>query len=411
MFDAENETSSPKKGWRFVRWCLIGILLLVLAGVSLATVVVTSRFWWQQELNGPPASSTTLSELDEKLQTLDERADELEKLVTLLLGVSTIYAIALALNAYQQMKDSKVEIRQQLKESKEEIDKFVTKVERKYPLFANMNTAFGDIMEHLMELLPAIDWSEGDYNNLTEHQKQEILFYEKTVASFEYFNFRRSPRACKTVSEIYHGLGNFYGLKYEAEGKLRFEDKERSRFYLDRAIDYDGKNVGALNDRGFLAMSLDKPPACAKAREVFTKSLETDEGQQRALYDLACVEMEEKAYDKAVDLLTQALEKDHWQAKLPPRHLPSIYYNRACSYARLGDSNRTRKTDLYEKAVQDLEEAFSPGAGKAKELPSSFDTDIRQNGDLYLLTQETRWSKKIEEIRSRLTSKQNPPAL
>ena len=201
--------TQKRKWWLFSR-----ILLCILLGISLATVVITGRFWWQQQANGPTGSAATPEALKEKLEFYDKRADELEKLLTLLLGVSTIYAIALGLSAYQQMKDSADSLKNLRKEAEKEIDEFVVKVESKFPLFADMDLRIREIMDRLMLLLPVIDWSDEDYRNLTEPLKQEILFYEKTVASLECFDLRGTRHIRQTVSEIYHGLGNFYGLRY-----------------------------------------------------------------------------------------------------------------------------------------------------------------------------------------------------
>src|SRR5579862_2092512 len=87
-------------------WLACQILLYTLLGACLATVVVTGRFWWQEQHNRAQGSAATAGDLKDKLEAYEKRADDLEKLLTLLLGVSTIYAIALGLSAYQQLKDS-----------------------------------------------------------------------------------------------------------------------------------------------------------------------------------------------------------------------------------------------------------------------------------------------------------------
>ena len=256
-----------RRHWWFA---LLPILLYVLLGVSLATVVITGRFWWQQQANRPTGGGATPEALKEKLEAYDKRADELERLLTLLLGLSTIYAIALGLSAYQQLKDSTDKLEKLTDKAEEKIQGFADKVVTKFPLFADMDIAIGMIMDHLMRSLPVIDWSDADYRKLKDQEKQEILFYEKTVASFEYFDLRRTPNVRETTSEIYHGLGNFYGLKYVSEGKKHTDDRERSRFYLERAIDHDTGNTGALNDRAFLAVYLDDPPDNPKAKTLFS---------------------------------------------------------------------------------------------------------------------------------------------
>lgn len=403
-----------------VLWLVSRTLLLILLGAALATLWVTGRFWWQQQANHPPASGTTLEALKEKLEAYDKRADELEKLLALLLGVSTIYAIALGFSAYQQLKDSAdklenlretaqakidqlpAEITNIKKAASEDIQEFAAKVQSKFPLFADMDIAVRDIMDRLTHLLPVIDWSDEDYRNLTPQLKEEILFYEKTVAAFEYFDLRRVRHIRETASEIYHGLGNFYGLKYASEGKQLEEDKERSRFYLDRAIRHDPENSRALNDRGFLAANLDKPPDYQKAREVFIRSLELDPEQQRARYNLAYIEHIEKNYARSEQLLSEALEKKRWQAKIPARHCSSILYNRACARARLGELNSRQKQNYFDKAIADLEAVFPAGADYSPELVTFFRNDIQSGEDLASLALDEPWKTRIATIVARL---------
>jgi hypothetical protein len=420
-------------------WILSRSLLLILLGVSLATVVVAGRFWWQQQTNGAPGGVATPDALREKLDAYGERADELEKLLTLLLGVSTIYAIALGLSAYQQLKDStdklqaltdkaereigqlpdkledlrkdaRNEIQQQLKDSvaeldgfredaQREIERFVARVETKFPLLADMDISIRTIMDELIRLLPVIDsseWSDRDYQRLTRERRQEILFYEKTVAALVYFDLQRADDIRRTVSEIYHGLGNFYGLKYHWEGK-QDDDKERARFYLERAIHHDSENAGALNDRGYLAVYLDDPPDEAKAKVLFGKSLKADPEQQRARYNLAYIEHAEGNYRRSEELLSEALIMKHWQNGSPARNRDSILYNRACAYARLGE---------LQKAMADLEAVFPAGddytGTEWTELRTQFREDIRPDKDLHSLARSQPFAERVKVIADRL---------
>jgi len=389
------------------RWLIGRILLCILLVVSLATVVVTGRFWWQQQANRPTGSAATPEALKEKLEAYDKRADELERLLTLLLMVSTVYAIALGFSAYRQLKDAEKEIDRLpgeiasiKKAASEDLQEFVVKVESKFPLFADMDISIHAIMDQLIRLLPVIDsseWSEKEYRRFTHEKGQEILFYEKTVAALVYFDLQRAGHIRQTVSEIYHGLGNFYGLKYHWEGK-QDEDRERARFYLERAIHHDTENAGALNDRGYLAIYLDDPPDKSKAKTLFSKSLEVDPEQQRAKYDLAYLEHADGNYRRSQELLSEALLMKRWQNKSPARNRNSILYNRACAYARLGE---------LEKAIVDLEEVFPDGAdytaAERTELVTQFKDDIRLNEDLYSLTQSEPFTARIKTIAARLS--------
>ncbi len=397
-------------------------LLYVLLGVSLATLVITFWFWGQQWANLPTGSVATPEALKEKLEAYDKRADELEKLLALLLGVSTIYAIALGFSAYQQLKDStdkleklsdkaekKIEqlpdeIAHIRMDAKDEIQEFVVKVVSKFPLFADMDIAIRTIMDHLMRLLPVIDWRDEDYGKLKDQEKQEILFYEKTVASLECFDLQRNPHIRGTISEIYHGLGNFYGLKYVADGRRQNEDKERARFYLNRAISHDSENSGALNDCGLYALQIEDPPDLKLARKRFNESLGADSDQQRATYNLAWIEQEEGNLSRGEDLLSHALGMTKWQKNLPPR-IGSILYNRACARARLGarETDTTKRGEWLSKSLDDLNATFP--AGKAPydaENVATFKQDIQTGGDLSFLASNDPWRAEIRLVVERL---------
>src|SRR5208283_4469420 len=108
-----------------------------------------------------------------------------------------------------------------------------------------------------------------------------------------------------------------------------------------------------------------------------------DAEQQRACYNLAYIEHAAKNYGRSVELLTEALDKKRWQGNLAPRHRPSILYNRACGYARLGESNSAQRQAWFSKAVADLREVYPPGAVLGPELPMNFKNDIEPGEDLH----------------------------
>ena len=81
-----------------------------------------------------------------------------------------------------------------------------------------------------------------------------------------------------------------------------------------------------------------------------------------------------------------------WQNKLPARNRNDILYNRACAYARLGES---------EKALKDLENVFS-GADYSAELVKTFNNDIQPNEDLSTLASTEPWGTRINVIKARL---------
>jgi tetratricopeptide (TPR) repeat protein len=186
--------------------------------------------------------------------------------------------------------------------------------------------------------------------------KQEILFYEMTVATFDLFDV---TVARQEISEIYHGLGNYYGQKYVDDRTKHREnqlDMERSQFYLDRAIRTDRTNVSALNDRSFLALALALPPDFLAAIEVLEGSLLAEPPQQRARYNLALVRQSQGDYSESERLLTEALALTNWENTPVPKRVVNLYYNRACARTRLAKA--TKIHDFLGEAMSDLREVL-----------------------------------------------------
>ena len=321
-------------------------------GIALAAIVGSVELWWpvRGQARIPVVLTFTQEEalIKEELDLYSKRADDLERLLSLLIAVSTVYAIALSWNAYQQARESadKLEkikgeteaIRQRAKEEAEKVRDDVLKI---FPVFEGMDDAIRSTMHKVMSLLPRIDLSEKKFEDLHTRDREEILFYEKTMSASEYFNLRSFK---KMTSEIYHGLGNFYALKSASERDSNRtasdENRERSRFYLERALDLDENNVGALNDRGYLSMRLDSPTRLDESRTYFERSLRVDGKHQRAKYNLALIKhlCRPPDYEGSIHLLTEARDTQRWQEMPDPRRISEILYNRACSRVRLAEA-------------------------------------------------------------------------
>ena len=302
-------------------------------GASIAVSVASWELWWPvrtARAERPPVVTLSQEErvIREQLYFYSKRADDIERLLSLLIAVSTVYAIALSWNAFQQAKKSQdktekiqVAIEAIRQRAKEEAEKARDDVLKIFPVFELMDDAIRSTMHTMMALLPRIDLREKKFEDLDGRDKEEILFYEKTISASAYFNMKSFE---KITSEIYHGLGNFYALKSASEKTLSQDaseaDRELSRFYLDRAIHLDQQNVWALNDRGYLAMQLDSPVRYDEAKSLFERSLRADTEQQRARYNLSLVKHlnHPPDYDGSIRLTTEALSQRRWQETPDP---------------------------------------------------------------------------------------------
>ena len=302
-----------------------------------------------------------------------------------------------------------------------QVHEFVRQVESRFPILADLAGGLRHMGATVARLFPDIDWSAADYKSLHPQDKQEVLYFERAFAVLEPFNLRAMR---KEASEIYHGLGNFYGVKYRTEKEENEkdtskpapieDDKERARFYLDKSLTVDGTNVAAMNDRTFFALNIDSSGGeLKKAEQLCATSLKLDPKQQRARYNLAYLEHTVHSnYRLSNDLLTEAVAKTKWQLDEPARRRYSIYYNRACARCRMGD---------MDGAIIDLEEAIPAAMPSEAALKKQFVEDIAKlkdavkddlkapqalnqpEGDLYQLSISDRYRHRVEEVKARLS--------
>lgn len=415
-----------KRAARFF-WWVSGVLLLVVLGATLEVWFSSGQFWWQARRQAAVASvapapsaqkldpmEARLTNLETRANELEKRADDVQRMLTLLLGLSTVYALALGFAAYAQLKDSTSNIEKLSKSAEEKVDKLPNDIDELFlrtqariPMLANMNDRIHDFMQDLIQQLPImdpnLDWTKDKYyRRLNDEDKEKIFFWEKTAAVFACFDLRGRDR--QNVSEIYHGFGNFYGLRYlfhdDGSGAKDGKQRDRARLYLDLAVRYDSLNSGALNDRGYLALELEEVSDTVKAKSCFEASLKSDPEQQRARYDLALIAHRAKDYATAVALETEAMTKQHWQGNIPARYQSSLLYNRACAYSKLGitKTEKAEKKKCFDSAVADLKSLDTIWRDEEPKFPEYFRDDIEPKGDLSPLMLEQPWKGEVESL-------------
>lgn len=399
---------------------VLAISILVLACV--ATFVVTvGRDLWLAVQRQPQISPVSVNDQEQivkgKIDAYDKRAEDLQKLISFLIGLSVLYTLALGVTSYlglQQtllqaqetagkMESLRREAEQELSKSTaragEKAAEVVREIRNEYPLFGYMDVSLRRIMKELLRLLPFIGWSDQLYGKLTAQQRQEILFYEKTVAGLEFFDLR-SVR--KDVSKIYDGLGNFYALKFKHEAPHNSsEDLERCRFYLDRATRVDEENIAAWNDIAFVALALESPKNWHKARECSERSLWVDPNQQRARYNLSIVEHRGGNYAVSEGLLTKALSMQRWQEDRYPRRIHNLYYNRACALSRQAENaslTRPERDELIQRAFDDLRESLVKKEYWDEQDRKDLADDLSPGGDLNLVFE--KYPREIEALQA-----------
>jgi hypothetical protein len=413
---------------RRMTFLILGAGIIIGIGLSAVAISNPSRLLaWISQPQRPFAQSSSPAtggnppdqqkELQQKIDTLKEKldplkdrldgyskqADDLQRLLTILVGFSTIYAGALALNSLKEAKESDQKLHDLLKEAQEATDE----VWNTLPLLSDINHKFKVTVAEMIALLPTMDESDHAYNKLLPEEREQILFYEKTFAAAEYFNlagFRTD------TSKIYQGLGSFYARA--ARNSRRESDKsadppekmrltkaykehlERARFYLRKAVEQDPGNTGALNDCAYLELviAVGNDQQWDEAEHFCKMSLEKDPNQQRARYNLVWLKLTHTGdYATSVQLFREALDKPVWQQTETPRRIAEIFYNKACGLVHLARASKVAevRSRCLDEAMKDLEEAFNRPDRDNVTLSESFCGDDSQpEGDLGLLGQE-----------------------
>jgi hypothetical protein len=365
--------------------------------------------------------------LHDKLEDYERSADTLKTLVTFMIGLSTLYALVLALNAYLGVQDAtkraehSVRSLNELQQSaKSKYDRDLLDIRREFPLFREMQSRISDIRTVLQTLVPEGGFGEEAFGKISDADKVKIAHYEQTVASFEFFNLEPFR---EDASKIYQLLGSFHSHKWliakekekEKETKTDEADKHWARFYLGRSNHLKKDDVATLNEMGFFESKF--TTEWDRAREHLKKSCCVDSRQQRPRYLLAIVEHKtangelksgkaegaKKHYEEAARLLTTALQMKRWQqedqeerrrrAHFFSRTIYYMYYNRACARARLAELENAQpeQSKLRGDAITDLKRAFPSEAAPVhgERLTRDFKVDGKEGGDLFALVQSS----------------------
>jgi len=365
---------------RFVTTMLISFFVACTAFF----VLVVGYAAWHEIHPGSQGVAATPSDTKEqvlsvKLDSYSKEAEEIEKLTGFLTGLAALYAVALGIGSYlglqQNLQQAQMIADQltvlhdkavkQVDESADKTKEVVHQIRDEFPLFGYVDTNLRRITKQLVEILPFQGWSGDIYTNLKLNPSriQEILYYEKTAASLEFFE-QSSIRM--EVSQIYDGLGDFYALKAldeRSSGKNIDDDRNRSLFYLERATLANYNNYAAWNDRAWIALVLEVPANYPVAKQYSETSLNINANQQRALYNLGVCENELKHYFTVESLMSRALTLVKWQEAKNEGRFHNLYYNRACARSRLSenlgmDEKKRSAARLLDQALEDLKKGL-----------------------------------------------------
>jgi tetratricopeptide (TPR) repeat protein len=411
-----------------LRFAVFGALWTVLlAGIAL--LIIVGMFWWQawSLSNKPPTEiqrsvGSEQEALEKTLDAYKTQVDDLERLVTLLIGLSSFYALVLGVSSYLTVQP----FIDRSKENAQQIERYREGMEKALPAFTNFGTNVSMGIERLTSLLPNQKERDDFWENLSENEKQEILFLERSLAFVEVLDW-----SDKRIALLYQGLGKFYSAWYmvagtENDGKTVGVSAQnvaaqgnginaiqglavRAYFYLDRAVRRDPKNFAALNDFGVTCADMSKLPSTKslgssdeydrRAWSSWEDSLRIQPEQQRARYNQANALKRQGKIEDAIKELQEALRRKVWETEPNPLRIKDIYYNLACYQSLLGAQYEKAGRLWYlllERSRANLLkgcEDYNPGTRVRKETLKALKADSQPSGDLIWL-----WTKMPEAV-------------
>lgn len=340
--------------------------------------------------------SARLAEYRAEAAQYKGEADALRSLIMLLIGLGSLYAIALGVaqyvNAEQTAKRANESINDAILRSEKSADRVAAmqaEIVRSYPMLHGLGGALTKIVAELNRRLA--DTEELDivaaYTRLSADDRFRILMLERLLPLYDHFV---GPDA--DLSEMFRGVGRFYLGQYfdpDVSGDIKVNSAVRARYYLERSVDFSEGNFAALND---LALVFEELGNVVQAQHHYQRSLDQQPRQQRARYNLALLAYARKDYESAANIVTEALTFENWQRAASGRRVGDLYYNRGCFRSRRGEeTGEERYADL---AVQDLRHTRR---FLTDEIRGNFSRDVTQ-GDLEWLAKVR--PDQVSEIRA-----------
>ena len=277
-----------------------------------ATIVVLAGLLWM-EWSRPrlmvvpdPRRVAPLSEVSAEVNALAqqlaiyrEQMDAVQRMAALIIGLSSLYAVVLAVSSYlslQQVLDQAKDKAKQITDLGKDVKQIEQDLKESAPALVAAQKSLDGVVARLNTLLPPTDVERDEFYgaHLREEERQEILVAERLTAIFG-----RDTGPAVKIAEMYRGLGRFYNARC-ASAFRRPDDLERAYYYLLLAVERNASDFCSLNDLGNVLGRLAKQSQPRKAefnRDCFRALLGKKTGEEamaeEALEDLqtACKQM------------------------------------------------------------------------------------------------------------------------
>jgi len=290
-----------------------------------------------------------------------------------------------------RIKEAERKVAALIVDARTDLVEFRSEIRSDLPTLQNMDKALRNILAEIRRHLPTDkDWrNPAYYSSLSTAEREQIRYAELTVAGFKFFELGRVSSFRSVVSEIYRGLGQFYG-SYFATTKASPGAREDSLFerailYFEEACEVQPDNAAAFKDVGVLHTVVGEDSRRLElARRAFERSLQINLSEPGASFGLGWLEYRDAHWERAIELFSALIEKKDWTAADRKKYLPDSYLNRACCRARslTASSSGTEFDPIFSDCKEGLKVALDLGelAGFRPHLEKELET----TGDLAL---------------------------
>jgi hypothetical protein len=441
----------------------IQLIFLILVVASLGLMIVVGIQSWQEIHSEPKIAiwvndgtkavrDQVAADIKTTFEWYRDRVDNLQKLVALLVGLSSLYALVLAAVGYINVQSSLKELTLAGKafvddtetqanaasaavlaaqKHLEEAEATSKDLKEKFKAFTNVGENLKDLSDSVSKVLPDTELEGGieqAYDSMSSEAKERIYFQERSLAFAGFITSDGSGVVDRELSMAFMALARFYRASFKAARKRAtvgldwavarsawapeqreiFSFLDRALLYSSMAVNRDLKNYSAWTELGIsrMASSIAISDAAPAAREAFDESLRLRDEQQKVRYQLSILQHRAGEYGNAEITLTNALARTLWEDREVRERLPDLYYNRACARARLASKAGTPDDQqaFAKAALEDL----SKGCPQADtHLLEIFTEDCNRGGDLEYLA--TYYHNEVAQIEARL--KGNQPSI
>jgi hypothetical protein len=436
-------TGAPSNGKQNVRtasdWLLAAIFLIVCAACLSLSVVAVLQSVRELRTDGQRTNSggknlqstLTVEEVKAEFDRQRDRTDNLQKLITTLIALSSLYAIVLTVTGYLNVSKVVQDAKALLTDA-EDIKK---RLREDYGSIGSVLKNLDKSTRELKESLPDVQELSLLIGNLPAEKRERIYFQEKAVAFAQLVFSVEDSRRSRHLAEALVGVARFYrGLyllekkKLTAMRKIRLKDGtandpwwkrleeqwierrdgllERALFYARQGVQRSANYYIALNELGSCLLEYSNRQDAAN--EQFTESLRQHPEQQKALYHLSLIEHKRGDFVRAEEILSGALGLQTWENIRIEERRNNLHYNRACAYAKQAEGytpGSKARWDLLEKCFTDLQKSK---VMRAYINAEDFRRDLEKDGDLVALAGSADYVDRLKEINDHIDAKFPP---